>query len=1017
MAIKLPKYYEDPKQLHVGTMPNRAYYIPHDKSSNEDNERKQLLNGIWKFRYYNNRFEIDDDFFLPSFDSSTFDQLPVPSCWQNHGYDRHQYTNVRFPFPYDIPYVPDQNPCGAYIRTFEVTKEQLEQRNYLNFEGVDSCYYVWVNGKFIGFSQVSHSTSEFDITDVLVEGENTLAVLVLKWCLGSYYEDQDKFRMSGIFRDVYILTRSREHIRDFFIKTPLNEDLTKAKVTVELEYLNQEIDTKASLYSPDGELLESKSAKGGYVEFEISKPILWNAESPNLYTLVLETEEESIKQKVGIRKIEIKNSIIYFNNVAIKLKGVNRHDSDPVTGYTISREQALKDLSLMKQHNVNAIRTSHYPNAPWFLELCDEYGFYVIGEADVECHGATELYSGSWETSYGDIARREISNDIILDRQQRNVIRDKNRPCIFMWSLGNEAGWGKSFELAGKWVKSYDDTRLVHYEGSVHIDKGFEGQEDLSMLDVHSTMYDPIENIEKYLADENNKKPYILCEFVHAMGNGPGDIEDYFEVIYREDRFVGGFVWEWCDHAIDIGVAPDGRRKYAYGGDSGEYPHDGNFCVDGLVFPDRTVSSSLLEYKNVIRPVRASLVNAETGEITLENKLDFTNLKDYLYLTYELVCNGEVIHDGTIMDLDIPAKTSKTIKLSYDLKESGVTFLNLHYIQKLDLPFTKQGHDLGFDQLKLRDDVYQAKLDEVYLQKLQTKTLGQEKDLSFKETEDKITVTGDNFRYVFNKMLGTFESVVVNQRVILEKPMEFNIWRAPTDNDRNIKNEWIHAGYDRHTVRVYEASASQENTKDGNTVVIKAKLAIAAIQREHILDIDAIWTIDCAGRIQIKLDAIRNTAMPYLPRFGLRLFMPKSYQTVDYFGYGPLNSYLDKRRASYIGLFHARIDQLHEDFIKPQENSSHCGCQFVRVENKDINLVVTSNKDFSFNASEYTQEELGTKAHNYELEKSPYTVVCLDYKMSGIGSNSCGPELAHKYRLEEAEIHFEIMLEFEDINK
>jgi len=1005
--MNLPNYYEDPKNLHVGTMPNRAYYVPYYNSS-EKISRVQLLNGTWKFKYYNNRFEVEEEFINPSFDSRSFDDIPVPSCWQNHGYDKHQYTNVNFPFPYDIPYVPEQNPCGAYIRKFHISKEQIEQKNYLNFEGVDSCFYVWINGKFVGFSQVSHSTSEFDISDLLVEGENTLAVLVMKWCLGSYYEDQDKFRMSGIFRDVYILTRSNEHIRDFFIKTNLNEDCSKTDITVDIEYLNQEIPTKCSLYSPTGELLESKSASEGYVEFNLNNPELWNAEKPTLYTMVLETDDERITQKVGVRKTEIKDSIIYFNNVAIKLKGVNRHDSDPVTGYTISREQALKDLSLMKEHNINAIRTSHYPNAPWFLELCDEYGFYVIGEADVECHGAVATFNGSPSETFGDIVMRDISDEIILDRQQRNVIRDKNRPSIIMWSLGNEAGWGRSFEEAGRWVKSYDNTRLTHYEGSVHITGGHEA--DLSMLDVYSNMYTSVEGINKYFENEKDIKPFVLCEFCHAMGNGPGDLEDYFEKIYSEDRLVGAFVWEWCDHAIYVGVTADGKKKYAYGGDFGEFPHDGNFCVDGLVFPDRTVGTGLIEYKNVIRPVRASAVNIEKGEILIDNKLDFTNLKDYLYISYQVMHNGEVYDEGEIRDLDVAPKSSKVIKIPYKLPESGLTYLNLRYIQNVDLPFTKVGHELGIDQIQLQEGLYIPK---VY--KNDDKEASKAVSLEYIETDTNIKIIGDNFKYLFNKITGTFDSMVINQSNILEKPMEFNIWRAPTDNDMNIKHEWRRAGYDRHTVRVYETSTKQKNEEGAKKLVIKQRLAIAAIQRERILDLDIAWVIDSKGAVDVSIHGLRNTNMPFLPRFGLRLFMPKSYSKVDYFGYGPYNSYLDKRRASYKGLFSSKIEDLHEDHIKPQENSSRCGCLFLRVENKDTNLIVTSHKDFSFNASEYTQEELGEKRHNYELVKSPHTVVCLDYKMSGIGSNSCGPALLPKYQFNEAEFDFNIRLDFEKL--
>ena len=1008
--MRLPKYYEDTKNLHIGTMPNRAYYIPYDKE--DQTEKQQLLNGMWKFKYYNNRFEVDENFIRPDYDLSSFDDIPVPSCWQNHGYDTHQYTNVDYPFPYDLPYVPEQNnPCGSYVHHFYVNQKQLLERNYLNFEGVDSCYYVWLNGTFIGFSQVSHSTSEFDITEHLLEGKNTLAVLVMKWCLGSYYEDQDKFRMSGIFRDVYILTRAKEHIRDYFVKTTLNDDLSTAIVTIDLEYLEQELPTTASLYDSCGNLLESKQVEQNKVAFCVANPSLWNAEVPNLYTLELSTEKELITQKVGIREIEIKNNVIQLNRSPIKFKGVNRHDSDPVSGYTISREQVLKDLSLMKQHNINAIRTSHYPDAPWFPSLCDEYGFYLIAEADLETHGAVSFYSGSYEGTYGDIAQNPISDDIILDREQRNVHRDKNHPSILIWSLGNESGWGASLEKAGRWVKQYDDTRLLHYEGSVHITGGY--QADISMLDIYSKMYDPVAAIDEYFSNPVNTKPYLLCEYCHAMGNGPGDLEDYMEKIYGYEGMAGGFIWEWCDHAIYLEDAEDGRKKYAYGGDHGEYPHDGNFCMDGLVYPDRSVGTGLIEYKNVLRPARATMLDVDRGILRLENKLDFVNTKDLLSITYQLENNGRMIGEGFIKEIDIPPHEARELILHYSIPEGGITFLKLVYTQKVDLPFTKAGHVLGFDQLLLKDGCFTPDLNNL----LSNEDMSRSSDpaasdntsvtsaLLLVEEEHLVIISGKNFSYRFNKLTGLPEDIRKNGQKLLERPMEFNLWRAPTDNDRNIRNEWKRAGYDRTMVRVYHTEAT---TDASGNVQLQAKLAINAIQREHMMDLDIQWVISPEGELSVKADALRNTKMPFLPRFGLRFFLPKSYDQVQYFGYGPYESYIDKHRASYIGLFEQSVPDMFEDYIFPQENSSHHGCRYLKINDSaaSTNMIVTADQEFAFNVCEYTQEELTIKAHNYELEKSPYTVVCVDYKQSGIGSNSCGPELLHKYRLEDEKFHF-----------
>jgi beta-galactosidase len=1012
--MKLTKYFEDTNNLHVGTTANRAYYIPYDTVSKA--ERLQLLNGTWKFKYFRNRFDVEEGFYQPGYDLSSFDELPVPSCWQNHGYDQHHYTNVNYPFPYDLPYVPEEhNPCGCYVHTFQVSAEQLSGRNYLNFEGVDSCYYVWLNGTFLGFSQVSHSTSEFDVTEYLKADTNTLAVLVMKWCAGSYYEDQDKFRMSGIFRDVYLLTRAKEHIRDYFIKTRLSEDCSMATVSVELEYREEAIPVKAALYDCGQRLLEEKAVAGTQVNFTLNNPLLWNAEAPKLYTLMLTTKEEEITQKVGIREVEIKDSVILLNRVPIKFRGVNRHDSDPVTGYTISREQALKDLALMKQHNINAIRTSHYPNAPWFPGLCDEYGFYLIAEADLECHGATNFYSGSYQDTYGDIAMNPISDAFVLDRQQRNVHRDKNHPCILFWSMGNESGWGASFEEAGRWVKQFDDTRLLHYEGSVHVTGGY--QADVSMLDVYSKMYDSIEEIEKYLSNPQNTKPYVLCEFCHAMGNGPGDLEDYMEKIYGEDRMVGGFVWEWCDHAIYLGDAPDGRKKYAYGGDSGEFPHDGNFCVDGLVYPDRTVSPGLLEYKNVLRPVRASFLDRERGILRLENKLDFTNTKDFLSLSYQVEKNGLVIHEGSLEELNLSPHGSIELSFSYPVPEQGITFLTLTYIQKTDLPFTQAGHILGFDQLLIRDgelhlDASRRIATDSNATSGKSEEISRMTDcpaasaLSCQEEEHLLTIRGRNFSYTFHKLTGLFCNLHKNGKKLLELPMEYNLWRAPTDNDRNIRNEWQRAGYDRTMVRVYALVVSQD---DLGNIIIKSKLAIHAIQREHMLDLETVWTVTPEGELLLKTEVCRNTKMPYLPRFGLRLFLPKEYDRVKYFGLGPYESYIDKQRASYTGLFEERVGDMFEDYIFPQENSSHCGCRYLSIIPSCASdpLTVTADREFAFNVSEYTQEELTEKAHNYELVKSPYTVVCIDYKQSGVGSNSCGPELLPKYRLEEEAFRFE----------
>ncbi|MFA9466588.1 MAG: glycoside hydrolase family 2 TIM barrel-domain containing protein [Velocimicrobium sp.] len=998
--LQLPKYYEDPSTLHIGCEENRSYYIPYAQEETTTSSRVQLLNGDWDFRYYKNPFEVED-FTIPDYQYHNYDLIPVPSCIQMHGYDKHQYTNVNFPFAYDAPFVPLENPTCVYHKTFAVANNLTDYQQYLNFEGVDSCFYVYVNQAFVGYSQVSHSTSEFNITSFLKKGDNDLTIVVLKWCDGSYLEDQDKFRMTGIFRDVYLLSRPTNHIRDFFVKTILDDTYSNARVTVDFSYSGTAIPTTATLTDASGQVISTKAVTDSSLVMEVDSPTLWNAEQPYLYTLTLTTENEVIYQKVGIRCIEIKEDIIYINGTKIKFKGVNRHDSDPVTGYTISKEQAMKDLILMKESNINAIRTSHYPNAPWFTMLCNEYGFYVVGESDLEAHGATSFYGGGADTTYGDLVQQEMFAQSVLDRNQRNIIRDKNNPSIIIWSMGNEAGYSKAFEDTGRYIKSYDSTRLVHYEGSVHQTGGHIN--DTSMLDVYSTMYESPASIENYLA--TNSKPYMLCEFIHSMGNGPGDIEDYMECIYKHDRFVGGFVWEWCDHAIYRGVTVDGNKIFHYGGDTFEYPHDGNFCVDGMVAPDRTPHPALAEYKNVIRPVRAKLVDLQEGSIELQNLLDFTNLKEYVTIKAELLYEGNKVETYDVGCIDLLPHKRTVIQVpinqSYftDISKLGSLSLKLIYIQLTDRGLTKAGHNLGFDQLILKEST----LPFIHAKDETNQTVDLE------ESTTKILVSGANFSYVFNKLRGNFDSIVIDNHTVLNQPMEYNIWRAPIDNDRNIRSEWEKARYDKALVRVYETSVSQEN----NSTSIHCRFAINAIQIQHIVDVNATWFIGSNGTLTFELDGNRNTDLPFLPRLGLRLFLPKEYENVQYLGYGPNESYIDKHRSSWFAKFNTKVDDMYEDYIKPQENSSHYGCEEATLSSTFGNtLRVSAASPFSFQASRFTQEELAQKAHNYELVKSDSTVLCIDYKMSGVGSNSCGPELAEKYQLCEEKISFKVTLQF-----
>ncbi len=1012
--MNIPKYFEDPKTLHVGCEENRSYYVPF--SSGEENgvsalqmgqivsmdretsDRFQLLNGVWGFHYYDSVYDLPDDFWNEYLAN---DEIPVPSVWQNHGYDRHQYTNVNYPFPYDPPYVPKENPVGVYQTTFEVGNMGTD-RYFLNFEGVDSCFYVWINGQFVGYSQVSHSTSEFDVTDKLSEGDNDMTVAVLKWCDGSYLEDQDKLRMSGIFRDVYLLIRPEKRVRDYFVHTDLLNDYKDGLLTVEFDFVG-EVPCVVSLFDPEDELLLQEPVTGDEpFEAEIPNVRTWNAENPVQYTLVIETPEEAICQSVGFRVIEIKDQVILLNGQPIKFRGVNRHDSDPFTGYTISKEQAMTDLVLMKEHNINAIRTSHYPNAPWFPQLCSEYGFYMIAEADLESHGSISIYSErSWTDKYCHLADDPMFEEANLDRQMRNVHRDKNNAAVLIWSLGNEAGYGTNFEKSGRWVKSFDPSRLTHYERSV--DQASYHVNDTSMIDLHSRMYAPVEKIDAYFADKTRKKPYILCEFIHAMGNGPGDAEDYWQCIQRHDGFVGGFVWEWCDHGVYMGKTNTGKEKFYYGGDFGEYPHDGNFCMDGLVKPDRTVSESLLEYKNVIRPVRAELISLEEDgvKVRLTNYYDFTNLKERLAGYYEVVVNGEALQSYLLPEVEIAPHESAEVVLPCEIPAAGDVRINLFYIQRDEDLLTDAGREMGFDQLVVREEA----------PVLSAQKTAAEGTFRVKETERELVIQTADFRYVFNKMSGQFDHLVYQNEDRLAAPAAFSVWRAPTDNDASIKQEWLKAGLDMAKPRVYDVSFEE---KDG-LGVLKCTSALLPVYRQRVVTLETVYTIGADGSIDMNLSGEVNWEMPELPRFGLTLKMPKAMQYADYLGYGPEESYIDKRRASRFGHFETTAAENYEDYIKPQENGSHYGtAQAAVYDDHAVGMSFTAPEGMSFAVSRYTNEELTEKKHNYELEEAPFTVVHLDYKMAGIGSNSCGPRLAKAYRFDEKKFTFHVRMEMKN---
>lgn len=966
------------EKIHCNENAPHAYFIPFDAGQDpcaqrEESQRLLLLNGDWAFEYYPSINSLPGDFDPCAAPLSHM--LSVPSVWQMNGFDSLQYTNVRFPFPYDPPYLPAENPCGLYRRAFRVQK-QPGRVYQLVFEGVDSCLLLFLNGRFIGSSQVSHSPAEFDVTGALRDGENTLCALVVKWCMGSYFEDQDKFRYSGIFRDVYMLERDEAHIADFTVNAAPGSDLTSAEVRVKVR-TSIPCDCRCALRDPAGKILAEASLEQNGCCFKVARPQLWTAETPALYTLTFHCGQEVIAQPVGIRRVEICGEVVLLNGKPVRFRGVNMHESSCDTGAYTSPEHIRRDLLMMKRHNINAVRTSHYPQPPYFYTLCNQLGLYVLDEADIECHGVVTLEEGAERaTAYNLMANDPQFGDIILDRVQRMVIRDKNCPCVLIYSMGNEAGHGVNFDRALAWTKAYDPTRLTHYERASFPPEGMDINR--TDLDLYSRMYPSLEEIRNYFKQHTVCKPYILCEYAHAMGNGPGDLEDYFRVFEKEDRICGAFVWEWCDHAPCIGENADGRRRYRYGGDFGEILHDGNFCADGLVSSDRTPHPGLLEYKNVLRPLRVAASDLANGRILLKNHLDFVSPSGLIELRCVLSGGGKTEETVAIdsQALDIPPRGCGEI--SVPARPGGSCLI--YSLLAADTPWAEKGYVLGLEQIGT------PRAGEKSVSRAAGEMRVQE------ESERFVCLKGERFSYRYDRMTGAFDQLTADGAPLLARPMQYNIFRAPTDNDRYIKAHWERCQYRYAVTRGFD---TQIEARDG-LVRLTTRLHLGAASMARLAAGSVCWTVYADGRIDCQLAltcADRTTAFP---RVGLRLFMTKDYNVYRFFGYGPTESYVDKRRAAYLGWFDAAVGQDYAHPLRPQESGSHTGVQSLILRSASRAFAVTG-EDFAFSALPYSQEQLTDTAHDDELAEEKACILCLDAAHRGIGSGSCGPQLASCY--------------------
>lgn len=979
----------------INRMPARAHFLtfPSKEKALLNNNRYthafKNLNGVWKFMFLDAPEYSPEGFFNSDFDVTKMDDITVPGNWQLQGYGKMHYSDLWYNFPINPPYVPTENPTGIYKRTFFVEESYRDKKIIIRFCGVDSAYHLWINGKEVGYSKVARNESEFDITDLIRVGEeNDVTVRVYQWSDGTYLEDQDMWWESGIFRDVELIGVPKDGINDYKVIADLDDEYKNGIFKVEAFLrTTKEVNVTFELVDAGENTVFTKTvvAKEGKacIDEVIADVNHWTAETPYLYKLFMIVEDdgqiiEVIPQNVGFRNIRLNGETFLVNGVAIKFKGVNRHDYSPQNGRVVSREEIEKDIILMKQFNINAIRTSHYPNSYYLYDLCDEYGMYLIAETDLECHGFELTGDYKWIT---DDPSWELA---YVSRMTRMIERDKNHPAIIFWSLGNESAFGCNFRKMTDVAHEMDPTRLVHYEGDF----------DVESADVYSTMYTWIENPKKpYLMKdiiEKSKKPHVHCEYCHAMGNGPGNLKDYQDLVYAHDKLQGGFVWEWFDHGIES-FTESGEKYYRYGGDFGDDPSNKDFCIDGLIMPDRTPSPGLYEYKKVIEPITTTAVDIQKGIINLLSRYDFANL-DRFNLVYKVMEDDVILQTGFMAVPSIEARANKDITLPYDLsvikvKPGAHYYVNISYQLREDTSYASSGHELATAQFEL--PLYKEGI-----------VIRPEGILNVEKEHTTLHVKGANFSLDFNLVNGNLMNIVRDGMQVLSKGPRLTLWRAPISNDMEIIDK-LKKVYFLHLE--HEVVMNIDYHMEGNILKVEVDTINSTTNSAWHFKTKYVYTVCPSGDILIDVEGTPSgrvdLAPDMLPRIGVSMHLDKSMEHVRYFGMGPGENYADSKEAAQMGLYANTVDGLFTNYVIPQENGNHMGCKWVSMTNdRGMGLLASTEGDFNFSASWYEDKDLDDAKHTCDLVKRDYIVFNVDYKQNALGTNSCGQWQLDKYR-------------------
>ncbi|MEZ8100141.1 beta-galactosidase subunit alpha [Vibrio bivalvicida] len=989
--------------LHENRMAPRAYFFSYDSVKTAQTFQRELsshfmlLSGQWNFNFFTNPMLVPEEFYSQKMEQ--WGQITVPNMWQMEGHGDLQYTDEGFPFPIDVPFVPSDNPTGAYQRTFTLGENWNNKQTIIKFDGVETYFEVYVNGAYVGFSKGSRLTTEFDISEFVQQGDNLLAVRVMQWADSTYIEDQDMWWTAGIFRDVYLVGKEQVHVQDLTVRTDFADDYLAATLSCQVELENLTT-LQASGYSLDYALIDKGQVvvQGScsnltiddkaqtHFKIEMDSPTHWTAENPYLYQLVVTLKDnlgktlEVIPQRVGFRDIKVRDGLFYINNQYVMLHGVNRHDNDHLKGRAVGMDRIEKDIVLMKQHNINSVRTAHYPNDPRFYELCDIYGLFVMAETDVETHGFANV---------GDLSR--ITNDaaweaVFVERAERHVQAQKNHPSIIMWSLGNESGYGCNIRSMYDATKAIDDTRLVHYEED----------RDAEVVDVISTMYSRAQ-LMNYFGEFPHEKPRIICEYAHAMGNGPGGLTEYQNVFYQHDHIQGHYVWEWCDHGI-LARDEKGETFYKYGGDYGDYPNNYNFCMDGLVYPDQTPGPGLKEYKQVIAPVKIRTIDEQAGKFIVENKLWFTNLNDYT-ITADIRAEGETLRTVQFKIEELAANSEREIEIAIPELDEREVFINFTVRKDSRTLYSAANHDIAIYQYQLKENTATA----VAFNNLNATPLNVE------ESRLDYLISGNNFALNFSKVNGKLTSWIVNGEELIKSQPKLNFFKPMIDNHKQEhEGLWEPAHLQIMQEHFRTLNVEQVNGK----VEITTTSIIAPPVFDFGMRCEYRYQVNTEGQLNVELSGERYGDYPHvIPVIGLDLGINGDFDQVKYYGRGPEENYQDSKQANMIDVYQSTVADMFENYPFPQNNGNRQHVRWAALTNRNgTGLLVKPQQEINFSAWFYTNQNLHQAQHTIELEKSGYITLNLDHKLMGLGSNSWGSEVLDSYRVYMDKFHYGLTL-------